>query len=421
MTLESATVEEIMTDLERKEEHWIEILSRLIQIPSENPPGDTVECMAYMRDLFDERGIPYTDVIPKERMPNVIAQYTGEDTKEGDRHLVFNGHVDTFPVSNPENWEHEPFGAEIDNGRIYGRGAADMYGGYVASLAAFFYLFEHREQFSGTVTFTAVSDEESGGAWGTKYILENYPEYHGDAVIVGEPSSNGIIRFGGRGTIWIELSARGASGHSAFPEGVNAIELLLAAISEIKECIEGNSAVPDELREIMYEGQAEMDAAFGPGATDYVLQTHVNINEIGGGEVINVTPEFASARIDIRLPLGASGDGIIQTISDIAAQTDGQLDVDVLEHSDPTYSDVNHPILTEMQMAAEFIRGGSKPVFLCGLPMTDARFYRRLGIPTAIYGPTPHNIGSQDEYIEIDQFMDVLKTHTVAGMGYLAS
>jgi len=229
------TVDEVGQEIADRKDEWLDILVDLIQIPSENPPNDTREIATYFTDLLDDRGVPYEVISPQEEMPNVLAQFDGGigDPNEGP-HVVFNGHLDTFPATGGDRWDYDPFGGEIDDGKVYGRGSSDMHGGFTGTLAAFFYLFENKESFSGKVTFAAVSDEETGGKWGTEYLVENHTEYNGDVVLNGEPSTNGVIRFGERGPIWMEIGVRGQAAHiSTLEEKVNAVEILADVIHDL--------------------------------------------------------------------------------------------------------------------------------------------------------------------------------------------
>ncbi|MFB6148359.1 MAG: M20/M25/M40 family metallo-hydrolase [Halobacteriales archaeon] len=423
--LRADTVEEAIT--ERREE-WLDIVSDLISIPAENPPGDTTEIAAHFEDFLRDRGVPYERIAPKAEMPNIVAQFEGNggDPDDG-RHLVFNGHFDTFPSREVDRWDRDPFSGAVADGKIHGRGASDMYGGLTASIAAFLYLFEHRDVLQGRVTLTVVSDEESGARWGTKHIVENYPEYRGDAVISGEPSSNGIIRFGERGRAWIAVSVRGDSAHTcSVPRGLSAIDVLLDVLRDVRD-LEGDSdlvSVPADMREVILDARPQMDAAYGDGATDRILKLRVNVGTVEGGEKINLVAENAQAEIDIRLPIGTSTDDAVAAVESIADDHPGEIAVTgapsvTNPYKDPTASDHRHPIFQQLQTAAGRVRD-EPPAFSCALAGTDCAYYREAGIPCAVYGPSPHNLGSQNEFIYVDEFMEIVKAQAMAAAGYMA-
>jgi acetylornithine deacetylase/succinyl-diaminopimelate desuccinylase-like protein len=400
---------------------WIATCCDLISIPSENPPGDTTEVADYLAAFLDERGVPHEVIAPREEMPNVVAQFEGTAADGPGRHLTFNGHLDTFPRRDEDRWERDPFSGEVDEGRIHGRGASDMYGGFTASLAAFCYLFEHRDRFDGTATIVAVSDEETGGEWGTEYLVENHPEYTGDAVVSGEPSSNGIVRFAERGRTWTEVAVRGESAHTcSVPRGVSAVETLMDLLADVRALPDDESLrnVPEREREVILDAREQMDAAYGEGATDRILVPRVNVGVVEGGEKVNLVAEHARAEVDVRLPIGTTTAEALSAIERLAADYPVEVTVDGFSRKDPSYSDVDHPIFDHLVTAAGRVRD-EPPALSCALAGTDCAFYRERGVPCAVYGPTPHNLGSQNEYIRVDDFEEVLKAQAVAAAAYL--
>lgn len=415
-------LDQVEQEIGRREDEWLDIVSNLIQIPSVNPPGDTTEICEYVTNLLDEQGIPYEIIDPKSHMPNIAAQFDGGvgDPTDGP-HLGLNGHLDTFPIGDEEKWDRDPFSGAVENGKIHGLGACDMHGGFTASLASFLYLFENRDRFCGRVTFTATSDEETGSKWGADYLLENHPEYRSDVLINGEPSATDIIRFGGRGAVWLNLEVDGESDHSAYPGGLNAIDELVNIVEEIREEIDSFVEISDQKRNKIRNAEEKFDPIFGEGATDTVLGAQVNLNKIDGGEKVNLTASQARAELDVRMPIATDGKEVIKRIREIADQSPADTTVDVFHHTDPTNSDSDNLIFECLQRNAERVRGGDAPKLTCGLAMTDGRFFRQYNIPTAHYGPTPYNIGHPNEYITVDDFMVVTKAQAMASAEYMNS
>jgi succinyl-diaminopimelate desuccinylase len=408
--------------MDKRLSEWLGILCDLISIPSENPPGDTTDIASYLTDLLENRDVPYEVIAPRRETPNVVAHFEG---RQGDpnagRHLVFNGHLDTFPSREVDRWSRDPFSGEVDEGKIHGRGASDMYGGLTASLAAFLYLFENRTQFQGKVTLAAVSDEETGGTWGTSHIVENYPEYRGDALISGEPSSNGIIRFGERGRVWTEIEVRGESAHAcSVPRGVSAVEQLMHLLSDIKTLSveEELRNIPEKERKVILASQEQMDAAYGEGATDRILVPRVSIGVFDGGEKVNLVAENARAEVDVRLPIGSTTKQVLELMNSYAEPYPVDTEINGFSRKDPTFSNYEHPLFQHLQTFAGQVRD-EDPAFSCALAGTDCAFYREMGVPCAVYGPTPFNLGSQNEYILLSDFKEVVKTQAMAAAAYL--
>jgi succinyl-diaminopimelate desuccinylase len=118
-------------------------------------------------------------------MPNIVAS-----TRFGrpGRHLVLNGHIDVFPSGDRAQWTRDPLSGDVVDGRLHGRGTVDMKCGTTASIFTDWYLSQVTDQLRGTLTLTLVSDEETGGRWGSGYLIENYRnEVLGDCVLNGEP------------------------------------------------------------------------------------------------------------------------------------------------------------------------------------------------------------------------------------------
>jgi len=416
------TTKNVLNEMDERMDEWLDILSKFVEIPSENPPGDTRELAEYLESLFGERAVPYERIDPQEEMPNVVGHFEGGQGADGP-HLVYNGHLDTLHIGERERWDWDPFSGEVSDGRILGRGTADMYGGMIASLASFLYLFENRDAFAGEVSFTAVSDEETGGEWGARYLVENHPEYQGDAVISGEPSANNIIRFGERGTCWTEIRVTGEGAAASYVGGINAIEVLCDYLDEVRRLPEMDDLVdiPNDVEQTIRSSKGEFDASWGQGATERVLHITSSVGVIEGGRIgaVNVTPESSRARVDIRLPVGTNHDQVLAHLRDLADEYPGKIELERFEGSDPTYSKQGDEIFQALQKSATTVRNGDEPAFGISLAGTDCRYWREVGVPCAVYGPTPYNVGSHNEYIKFEDFEEIVKAQAAGSAQYI--
>ena len=175
----------------------VELCRSLVRIDSTNPPGDTtamVEAIEAVLDAADD-GIDYRRVVGRTPAVNLVARVRGAGPG---RRLVLNGHLDTLPIGDAR-WEHHPLGADLEEGRIYGRGACDMKAGVAALALAFVTLAEFRDAWSGELVLTLVGDEETGGRWGTQYLLANVDEAAGDAMLNADTGSPRVVRIGEKG------------------------------------------------------------------------------------------------------------------------------------------------------------------------------------------------------------------------------
>src|SRR5690625_356168 len=145
----------------------------LVQERSPTPPGNTVGVMKHIRELLDRHKVSYQLLNKDETMPNLVATTQAENDS---RHLVLNGHIDVFPVESAEGWICDPWGGEIRDGKLYGRGVADMKVGTNASIWTFIYLSRLVEQLKGKLTLTVVSDEERLGPNGAIHLFDAHPD-----------------------------------------------------------------------------------------------------------------------------------------------------------------------------------------------------------------------------------------------------
>jgi succinyl-diaminopimelate desuccinylase len=396
----------------------VELCAELVRIPSENPPGDTGGIAALIeRKLSANPAIGLRRIIAKEPAVNLIAKLSGE--RPG-RRLVLNGHLDTFPTGNPAGWTVDPFGGVVREGRLYGRGAADMKAGLAVAISTALLMAEHRDAFAGELVLALVGDEETGGEWGTRYLLANEPDALGDAMISGDAGSPDVLRFGEKGQLWIEVEARGKSHHGAHVHlGENAIESLMGALGRLIELRHLPCPIPDGIRAAILAAGPRSEPVSGSGETDALQKITVNIGTIAGGSSVNLIPDRATARADIRFPPGLA---VADVVAEIQRRMGGlpKIVVRVLSSSEPNWTDPTHEIVARTTAnAAAYL--GRAPACNMRLGFSDARFYRYQGIPSVVYGPVPHNMGGPDEHVALEDLKAVYYVHAMTAFDFLAS
>ncbi|WP_198419944.1 M20/M25/M40 family metallo-hydrolase [Pseudaminobacter salicylatoxidans] len=209
----TTTRDRLLTWLDAERENIVTLLMDLLRARSPNPPGDTRDAAKVITDYLDRHGLFHRIISPHPEMPNVVAAF---DAANPGRHLVLNGHIDVFPVPEDHHgWSSDPWQPEARAGKIYGRGACDMKPGTIASVVTYVALSKLQEALFGKLTLTCVSDEETFGPWGARYLVEHHPEVLGDCMLNGEPSGPESIRFGERGPLWLEFEVRTAGAHGA--------------------------------------------------------------------------------------------------------------------------------------------------------------------------------------------------------------
>src|ERR1700753_1478878 len=173
--------------VDRDREEILSFIQDFVRCESPNPPGDTRKAARHVTDFLARHGHQCIEIAGVPEMPNIVARR--RFSRPG-KTLVLNGHIDVFPVESPAGWTHEPWGGVRHGGKIFGRGVSDMKVGTTASIFAYHYLSTVADQLGGEVKLVAVSDEETFGPWGARYLFDRHiEEVTGDCVLIGEPTS----------------------------------------------------------------------------------------------------------------------------------------------------------------------------------------------------------------------------------------
>src|SRR5919198_1383500 len=154
----------LLDAMRSRRQELYELVASLIRIPSENPPGETTAIASFIRSYLEERGLAPRVYEPKPGVPNIVATLGA-----GRPNLVLSGHLDEFPAG--EGWTVPPFAGSLSDGKIIGRGAGDMKAGLAVALFVVTLLREHGVDLPGRITLAFASDEETGGRWGTEWLL----------------------------------------------------------------------------------------------------------------------------------------------------------------------------------------------------------------------------------------------------------
>ena len=204
----------------------------LIAAPSENPGGTEEAVAEVVTGVLAGLGADPTTVRSDAGRPSVIARIGSG----GRPKLVWNGHLDVVPAGAPDTWAHGPWDGVVEDGRLFGRGAADMKGPVAAALAAAAAIRRAGVELSGTLEFHLVADEELAGTHGTR-VLWDRGLLDADAAIVGEPSEL-QLGLAERGGAWITLTAYGRAAHGSQPHrGVNAITSMARYLLRLPEVL----------------------------------------------------------------------------------------------------------------------------------------------------------------------------------------
>ncbi|GAA4538444.1 M20 family metallopeptidase [Pseudonocardia xishanensis] len=362
----------------------------LVRIRSENPPGHETEVATFLQGLFGAMGLGTGRVVePAPGRPSLLVSTEG-DTPSGKPVLLVNGHIDTVPVR-PDAWRHDPFGGQVHDGRLYGRGSADMKGGIAAAITALQVCRTLGLDLPCEVAFHLVADEELGGEQGTAALLRE-GHIRADACLDPEPTGLKLC-LAERGLMIARVATRGIPAHGSEPSKGRSAIITAAAIAQVLH-----------------------DNEFPQTPHPLLGTTTCNVGVIRGGSGPNVVPEECELQIDRRVLPGDTEQSVVQGVVDRIASlglsrgTDYDLLVDTF--CEPSEIDANHPFVDTVAGSFQAMTGRRPGI--TGLPFTtDARFMRNdLGIPAVVFGPgeldAAHTV---DEYVEVDSLVTAVAVY----------
>ncbi|MFT5061129.1 MAG: succinyl-diaminopimelate desuccinylase [Sulfitobacter sp.] len=266
----------LLAAIAARRDDLVALTQDLIRIPTLNPPGRNYrEICTYLADRLGSKGFAI-QLIRAEGAPadsdahprwNLIARHEG--TRPGEC-VHFNSHHDVVEVGH--GWTVDPFGGEVKNGRVYGRGACDMKGGLASSIIAAEAFIEVHPDYAGAVEISATADEESGGFGGVAYLAEkgHFDPERVQHVIIPEPLNKDRICLGHRGVWWAEIETKGRIAHGSMPFlGDSAIRHMGAVLHQIETQLYPLLATRTTAMPVVPEG---------------AKQSTLNINSVHGGE-----------------------------------------------------------------------------------------------------------------------------------------
>jgi len=355
---------------------------RLITIPSENPGGTEDAVAGVAVEILEDLGGSPEIVRGEQGRPSVVARFGNGDRPA----LAWNRHLDVVPAGDLTAWRHPPFAAEVVDGTLVGRGAADMKGGIASALGAVSAIRRAGVELAGRLDLHLAADEELAGLHGTKVLFER-GHLDQDAAIVGEATDLNLA-LAERGGAWITATARGRAAHGSTPQlGVNAITSMARFLLRIEE------VVPDLEHPLV--GRPTVNAAM-----------------IHGGSAPNVVADRCVVEIDRRIIPGETEPGMVLEPFDRLAdairtehpETDLSFEIgqwtDAAEVSgDPAIADLCRTAVRE--------ETGRAPRDTGFTGITDARFYiNQAEIPTVILGPGSLTVAhTAGESIDVDELV----------------
>lgn len=371
----------------------IKILQDVIQL--ETPNGNEEIVALYYKNLLEAHGIESELIQYADGRVNLVAELKGQ---EDGKILAVSGHMDVVDAGNPDLWTYPPYGAEIHDGVMYGRGTTDMKAGLTALIIAMIELKESAQDFSGTVRLLACVGEEIG-MLGSKQLTDLGYTEDIDGMIIAEPSTP-YYNTKHKGSIQYQVIAHGRAAHSSTPEkGVNTIQLI---------------------NDFINKTNVKIDEAAATAENDMLGKMLNVFTMIEGGNQINSVPEYTVLSGNARTIPEVGNDVVVgifnDVIEDINANGQGMLELNLLQNNQYADGD-NDSVLVDLIKVEDpqaENRGLSGATDGSNFTNVDNKF------DFVIYGPgridSAHTI---DESIEVDQYLAFIDKYVNIYKGYL--
>lgn len=412
-----------MTQSRDHDKETIDLLSAYLRINTSNPPGNETAAASFFAEIFKEAGIPHTIWESKPGRGSIVARIARDPgAKSPDPGpLALMHHSDVVPADASE-WSFDPFGGEIRDGYVCGRGALDTKGLGIMELMAF--LTAKRDGFKLTrdLVFIAGADEEMGGDWGMDWLFKNHYDQVKATFVINEGGMGvsdliagknlHMITTGEKGLCWLELTRTGPPGHGSTPHGANSLEKLNLALArllatptpyEVKPAIAeyfrnlargwdflepyGRDGKPETLIRLLTE-----TGLINNPQLSAMLKNTISLNVMKAGDKTNSIPGRAVAHLDTRLLPDVDMEEFVAWIKKTLA--DDEIEVKYLHTAKANQSPFDTEEFRIIAGVFEQHYPGSvvTPALLTG--GSDSRFYRDKGVPT--YGICPAVISMAD-------------------------
>ncbi len=389
----------------------VKMLSDYIQINTTNPPGNEHKATKFFSEIFDREGIQYKTYESSLNRCSIRAVISGSGEK---RPIILLNHIDVVPA-NKDEFSFDPFGGEIIDGFICGRGALDMKGIGIMQLMAFLSMKRNRIPLKRDLIFLSVADEEEGGKHGMKYLLDNYPDDFNAGLVINE-GSYGIadmlnnqqvmlISPSEKGPCWLKLTRKGTPGHGSTPHTDNALEKLNLALSRLlteelpiiithtvadyfqrlSEAWEFIAPYAADKKDETLEKILKENGLLAIPQIQAMVKNTISLNMLRAGGKINVIPSHAEALLDIRLLPGQDVDDFVRYVKENLG--DDEIIIEKILTARGSESDINNDDFTIIHntLLKHFSDSLTALYLLSGF--SDSRFFRERGIPS--YGLCP--------------------------------
>jgi acetylornithine deacetylase/succinyl-diaminopimelate desuccinylase-like protein len=372
-----------------------------------------------LRTVLEGPGIDIETYEPTPGRTSLVARIEG--TNPDAPSLMLMGHTDVVPAT--EGWDRDPFGGELVDGEVWGRGAVDMLNLTASMAVATRKLADTGWKPEGTLVYFAVADEEALGSHGAGWMAEHETDsVRADYVITEAggfpmPTPTGTklpVIVGEKGTYWCKLTVKGTPGHGSQPLRTDNALVTAAEVVRRIDQYQPETMIHDIWRRFV-DGMFPPELAASltdPAELRNLVQTlpvalarqahactHTTFapTVMHGGTKTNVIPDRVELEVDIRTLPGQTGADIRAMLDDVLGDLADRVVIDVITDETSTASPIDTPLWDSMsRVASALVPGGAECIPFLTVGATDARFFRRMGIPAYGFGLFSSNMSYED-------------------------
>ena len=395
----------------------VALTQRLVRFDTSNPPGNEAGCIAHIKSLLDGAGIQNQVFASSSSRPNLVARLPGDGSTPP---LLLQGHIDVVPAD-AAAWQQPPFGGDLVDGYLWGRGSLDMKSGIAMMLYAMLRAKKDGMTPAGDIVLAVVCDEEAGGDHGARYLVENHPEqFDGVRYAIGEFGGFSFrlgrrrfypIMVSEKQVCHLRVTFRGSSGHASLTQQNNPMSGLSRFLQRVQSRELPIHVTPEARmmfqaigKHLPLPGRTGMSALLNPRLTATTLRllgakgrtfgplfrNTVTPTVVRGGNQINVVPGEVSVDLDGRLLPGLGPEQLIAELTELAGAEAKPLgsgiSIEVLRHdAGPERADLG--LFDTLSSVLREADPEGIPVPMLMPAATDGRLFARLGIQT--YGFLP--------------------------------
>lgn len=394
-------------------ERPVELLQKLVRFDTTNPPGNEAGCIGYIDEVLTGAGFETRILARDDARPNLVTRLAGQGQAPP---LLMYGHVDVVTTQG-QVWTHPPFEGKIADGCLWGRGTLDMKGAVAMMMAALMRAKAENLRPPGDVVLAVVSDEEAGGEYGARYLVENHADlFEGVRYAIGEAGGFTFHMSGAKlypimvaekQICWMKATVRGRGGHGSMPVHGETMAKLAQLLQRLdrhrlpvhvtpvaRQMVEGIAGLLPPLQALL------LRQVLNPALTNRVLDlmgatgelfdplfhNTVSPTILHGSDKVNVIPCEITVELDGRLLPGYTPQDMLSELRELLGE---EIELTVAKH-EPGPPEADMGLFDTLSgILREADPGGTPgPLLLSGV--TDARHFSRLGIQT--YGFTPMKI-----------------------------